>query len=310
MKTIKQVTAILLALLLVLGMSITAFAEETGNGSLKITNAEIGKSYTVYKVLDATYTGEGENKAVSYSTKNATLIAKIKEDATKAVPAIAQAGTVCPYGLEGNPDKDGRYSVVRKSGFTPELSRGWEKNNVALFTEFSKTIKCESGNVVEFKNIPYGLYLMVPGDGQVASVTTVAPSVEIVDKNERTPSGIKKVSASEGKAVAIGDVIDYSVSFVATNYYTISNATLNKAIDQYIVEDIAVGVGNLTVDSVRYYTKDEDPADPTKGTEIAKYSDSNKNGYTLATTSQKKDVVITTSITNKVDQITNKFTIP
>ena len=58
----------MLALVLVLSMSVTAFAAD-GQGSITITNATIDQSYSVYKLFDATYNANAEGKAdaVSYS---------------------------------------------------------------------------------------------------------------------------------------------------------------------------------------------------------------------------------------------------
>ena len=50
----KKFLSILLALTLVLSLGITAFAAED-TGSITITNATIGNSYSLYKIFDATY---------------------------------------------------------------------------------------------------------------------------------------------------------------------------------------------------------------------------------------------------------------
>ena len=64
----KKILSLMLAFVLVLSMSVTAFAAD-GQGSITITNATIGQSYSVYKLFDATYNANAEGKvdAVSYS---------------------------------------------------------------------------------------------------------------------------------------------------------------------------------------------------------------------------------------------------
>ena len=64
----KKILSLMLAFVLVLSMSVTAFAAD-GQGSITITNATIGESYSVYKLFDATYNAdaEGNADAVSYS---------------------------------------------------------------------------------------------------------------------------------------------------------------------------------------------------------------------------------------------------
>ena len=48
----KKILSLMLAFVLVLSMSVTAFAAD-GQGSITITNATIGQSYSVYKLFDA-----------------------------------------------------------------------------------------------------------------------------------------------------------------------------------------------------------------------------------------------------------------
>ena len=44
----------------------TVFAGPT-NGTIKVTGVTEGKTYSIYKILDLTYTGSGANKQVSYT---------------------------------------------------------------------------------------------------------------------------------------------------------------------------------------------------------------------------------------------------
>ena len=49
----KKLFSFMMALVLVLSLSVTAFADE-GPGSITITNATVGKQYSVFKIFDAT----------------------------------------------------------------------------------------------------------------------------------------------------------------------------------------------------------------------------------------------------------------
>lgn len=51
MKYIKRTLALLLAVVLVLALSISAFAVDT-NGSIKVDNAVVNKTYTLYRIFD------------------------------------------------------------------------------------------------------------------------------------------------------------------------------------------------------------------------------------------------------------------
>ena len=58
----------MLALVLVLSLSVTAFAAD-GTGSITITNATVGDTYRLYKIFDATYSksADGKTEAVAYT---------------------------------------------------------------------------------------------------------------------------------------------------------------------------------------------------------------------------------------------------
>lgn len=59
MKHVKKLASILLALIMVLGLAITAFAAQTY--SITIDNALEGETYTAYKIFDLTYSGTNNN---------------------------------------------------------------------------------------------------------------------------------------------------------------------------------------------------------------------------------------------------------
>ena len=310
MKNTNKILAAVLAVVMVFALAVPAFA--ANEGSITITNAQIGKTYTIYKAFDATYstyTEGGQTKtAVSYSTKNAALIAAIEADKAKEAPTDAsKAGTVCPFTFDGEADATGRITIVHKEGFPTAMGKGWLKNNTALLTEFSDSKTCESGTSVAFTGIPTGYYVILPGDGATATVTTAAPTVEVIDKNPSAPSGFAKSTAAESKGVAIGDTLDYEMSLTATNFYTESGSSTSKAIYKYEIADIAIGLENLTVSSVRYYKAGEDVTDATKGTAIPAYNaDSAKNGYKVVKTTTTVAGANSTTVT----KTTNTFEIP
>ena len=68
MKTLKRLSSMLLAVLMVMAMAIPAFAQEenvnNGKASITISNAAKGETYTIYKLFDATVTGE-ENGSIA-----------------------------------------------------------------------------------------------------------------------------------------------------------------------------------------------------------------------------------------------------
>ena len=73
MRQLRRLLSVLVMAVTIVGMSMTAFAQESvsgagGNGSITIENASKGIVYSIYKVFDAKVNAEGTS--VAYSTKN------------------------------------------------------------------------------------------------------------------------------------------------------------------------------------------------------------------------------------------------
>jgi len=71
MKKMKKIFALLIAMVMVLGMSTMAFAQEAastetgGSATITVTNPAKGETYTAYKIFEATVTGT-EGGSISY----------------------------------------------------------------------------------------------------------------------------------------------------------------------------------------------------------------------------------------------------
>lgn len=69
MKYIKRTLALLLAVVLVLALSISAFAVDT-NGSIKVDNAVVNKTYTLYRIFIWTATTQTTLQSTTRSAQN------------------------------------------------------------------------------------------------------------------------------------------------------------------------------------------------------------------------------------------------
>lgn len=57
MKASKRILSLLLVLMIVLSLSVTAFAAETG--TITVDNPVTGETYTAYKIFDVSYNNDG-----------------------------------------------------------------------------------------------------------------------------------------------------------------------------------------------------------------------------------------------------------
>ena len=67
MKRARKLGSLLLALVMVFALATTAFAQDVtvtgGTGSITISNAAKGETYTIYKLFDATVNADGSSIA-------------------------------------------------------------------------------------------------------------------------------------------------------------------------------------------------------------------------------------------------------
>ena len=216
MKTLKRLSSMLLAVLMVMAMAIPAFAQEenvnNGKASITISNAAKGETYTIYKLFDATVTGE-ENGSIAYTgTIPDSLTAYFAEDSE---------GNISEKEAARNESKE--MSDELKSALTE-----WAKTASATKSAVS------DGSELTFTNLPYGYYVVTTTQGASAiTVDSTNPNAQIVDKNGTVPSDLSKSVDKDN--VNFGDTVTYTVSFKTSNYD--GNGETAKKIMSYTIED-------------------------------------------------------------------------
>lgn len=229
MKHARKLASLLLALVMVFALATTAFAQEVsvtgdGKGSITISNAAKGETYTIYKLFDATVNADGTSIAYTGAIPEA-LKPYFTADANGYISATAAA-------------KDGENM---SDGLKADL-KTWVGTATATSTAKS------DGSALTFKNIPYGYYVITTTQGnKVISVDSTKPKVTIVDKNSSTPRDLSKTASSND--VSIGNTVTYTVSFKTSNYYGAGAEA--KEIVSYTIEDtLPAFLKDVTVTSI------------------------------------------------------------
>lgn len=228
MKCTRKLASLLLALVMVFALATTAFAQDVtvtgGTGSITISNAAKGETYTIYKLFDATVNADGSSIAYT-GTIPESLKAYFTADSNNYISATAAA-------------KDGENM---SEGLKTAL-KTWTAAATATATATS------DGSALNFKELAYGYYVVTTTQGdQVISVDSTMPNVTIVDKNSSTPKDLSKTASSND--ISIGDTVTYTVSFKTSNYY--GAGTEAKEIVSYTIEDtLPEFLSNVTVTSI------------------------------------------------------------
>ena len=228
MKHARKLASLLLALVMVFALATTAFAQDVqgtgGTGSITISNAAKGETYTIYKLFNATvsadktsiaYTGEIPTSLSTYFTADVNGYISAKEAAKN-----------------GENMSDGLKAALKT----------WTADATATATAKS------DGSALTFKGLALGYYVVTTSQGeQLISVDSTMPNATIVDKNSSTPKALTKTASKDD--VFIGDTVTYTVSFKTSNYYGAGKEA--KEIVSYTIEDtLPAFLTNVTVTSI------------------------------------------------------------
>lgn len=206
MKTMKKLLAVILSMTLFMAMGICASASSQGGnaapkGSITVTNAIVGETYTLYKVFDATVSGErvDEGTGISYTS---TWFTK-------------EMAATCDY---FDVDDSGNITIKpagkKDSG---ELSDGailWLKGQISSFTKIGDSVKATS-TTVKWENLDPGYYYIDTTTGSFVTVDSITPNVNVEDKNSLPSHDKKQATAADGTfgddllELNIGDTVYY-----------------------------------------------------------------------------------------------------
>lgn len=214
MKVIKKITAIMLSIMMVLGMSSVVSAAETTSGmssavkgKITISNAVPGQTYTIYKILDLE----------SYDVTD-------PNNGHYAYKVASEWGTF----LKGTEIK-GRYVdvdpddyVTWKTGADIAKFAGkalvYAENN-SLTKQGSK--QCDDGkSTVEFDNLALGYYLVDSSVGTLCYLNTTNNEVTIQEKND-APTVKKEVQEDstnnydDSNTADIGQTVNFKTTITA-----------------------------------------------------------------------------------------------
>lgn len=218
----KKITAILMALLLTLALSVPALA--AGAGTLTVQNALEGQTYTLYKVFDLTYSGENISYTYTRTAPNDALF-------------LALTGSDSPFELTSIAGSD-VYSVTKKANATAESIGTFLSNHKDALTQIDWK-KATASGMLTFENLDLGYYFLDTDAGTAVTITNAKPNATVVDKNESATLE-KKVSDRENEGfgdsvnVQIGDTVYYKVSGKLAHFIDgdeISNYTFTDEMD-------------------------------------------------------------------------------
>lgn len=222
MKNTKKIVGIMLAVVMVIGLAITAFA--AGTGTITVTNATKGNTYKVYKVFDAN--GNGTNIVYTLvSGKTAAPAGFTVDDATNTVTYTGTSTTqdLTPEDIEAIAE--------------------YVKNDTAVATVEA------TGDTVEFKDLPNGYYYITTTTGTAVTITSTNPDASVTDKNDGPVLDKVITAVTDGSLDGDGKnalaEVGTTVSFKAT--VEVKNGAVGYVFHDKMSEGLSYNADSLSV---------------------------------------------------------------
>lgn len=247
MKSLKKIFALLIAMVMVLGMSTMVYA--ASDGSIEVTNTHKNQEYELYQLFDAT--------TVAGRTDGGTGISyKLMEGKTDFKVTVGD--TVLDGATWFKLDEGG--NVVIKDASAAALIT----DDNADFAAWAKAYGTKTGNTitptadngeVKWTNLPEGYYFITTTTGSLVTVDSIKPNETVEDKNpgtsvDKSITGVPDGSVLDDKNAAlaqIGKVVSYEsripISRGAYNYSFTDTMTAGLTLDAASVKVYVVETG-------------------------------------------------------------------
>ena len=202
MKHTTRILALLLALVLCLGLSVTAFAtgaEQATNGSITVNNAVNGQTYTIYRILEL----ESYNAGSGAYAYKATATWK---------PFLSQQT---------------QYVTVDDQDYVTWVTDADPAAFAKLALEYAQTNSIDNqgtatgaNNTATFSNLPLGYYLVDSTVGTLCALGTTNSSVTVEDKHtapiiDKQVEGNSTENNDKVNDASIGDTVNFKVTIDA-----------------------------------------------------------------------------------------------
>lgn len=192
MKYMKKLTSLLLALLMVMGLTGTALAADSG--SITVDNPRNEQTYTAYKIFDVTY--NSDKSAYSYTIAgNSEWFGTVQAFAS----ASGSGMTLTKAGDDTNV-----YVVTTTNAFSaPKFAKALQADRAGK-TGTQLTVTDGKASV---SGLPLGYYFVTSSTGALCNLTTTDPNVTIHDKND-----VPFDKVDDKESVDVGETVTYTIT--------------------------------------------------------------------------------------------------
>lgn len=240
MKTMKKLSAVVLALVMTLALAVTAFAD---TGSITISNPQDGKTYTAYKIFDVTYSGDNYSYTISETDAAFSTVKAYADVTANGLELTAVANT-------------NKYNVSIKDVFSAASFAQYLKTKAASLG--TGTAFVADSTTVKASGLALGYYFVAGTSGTVCELVT-AKDVTIRDKDEQ-PEITKKVDDTD-KTVEVGQKLTYTITgkVPSTKGYTVYTYEVTDTMSEGLTfnNDVKVTIDGVDVTTAATITNND-----------------------------------------------------
>ena len=237
MKTVARIASLLLALVMVFGLSVTAFAAETG--TITVDNPIAGQTYTAYKIFDVTY--DEAKSTYAYSIAGNSEWYDVVKDYTGITLTKAAS--------------ENTYAVTKKDTFSAAAFANVLKAAVTGKTG-GITLNVADGKATA-TGLDLGYYFVTSSTGALCNLTTTNPDATIHDKND-----VPFDKVDDKASVEVGETVNYTITGKVpdTTGFTTYEYTITDTMSAGLTfqKNVAVTVDGVTLDAGKYVLNQTD----------------------------------------------------
>ena len=250
----KKILAILLALTMVVGLGVSVWA--ASDGTITIQNTVKDKTYEVYKVFDATYSGT--NVSYTYDGSNPTFLTALQGESSSFTVTENTSGT---------------YNIALKEGKTGSDVSTFLTAQKANLGSAVKTATGD-GKTQTLTGLDYGYYYITTTTGSIVTIDSALKDVTVIDKNEVIPPPDKAEqvangtwttepeSGNESTTGNIGDTVNYKVTGSFNRYQgeeLVTKITFTDTMSEGLTpnKDVVIKINGTAVSVTPTYTNND-----------------------------------------------------
>jgi len=251
----KKILAVLLTLTMIVGLAGVAMA--ASDGTITIQNTVKDKTYEVYKVFDATYSGT--NVSYTYDGSNADFLTALQGDSS-------------PFTVTAN--TSGSYNIALKEGKTASDVSTFLTAQKAKLGSAVKTATGD-GKTQTLTGLDYGYYYITTTTGSIVTIDSALKDVTVIDKNEVIPPPDKSESVdggttwteepetgNESTTANVGDTVNYKVTGSFNRYEgeeLVTKITFTDTMTDGLTpnKDVVIKINGQAVDVTPTYTNND-----------------------------------------------------